>query len=676
MSHKLHIQQEIKTMSSFSNDIMVVSFAEAKQPEFKERKGRGYVEFGDRNDYPDYLLSLFNKSAKHGAIVRGKSNYISGNGFTGGNEKMAKPNPTEKIDDILRKVVLDAEIFGGYFLEIIWANSGKSIAEMRHIDYTKIRTNKDCTEFYYKKDWKNYREDPDILPAFNPDVPAGRQILYVKDYRPGQETYSLPNYFNALNYIEADVKVSEHVLGNALTGFSASKLITLPNGEPSDDEKRKITKAFENTFSGADGKKFILSFVQNSERKPIVDDLGASDLTKEDFTNVDNIIQMNIYAGHQITSPSLFGIAEPGKLGTRTEMRDAYEVFKNTYVNDRQQAVESVFNMILGYWGGGEELKITPVEPIGYEFSEATLVANMTREEIREKLGLAPLENYQKIVGDGITNTGATEEQKMVNENVKNLTGRQHQQLLRIIRQFGQGKITKEIATTLLKTSLGLGDAEVATLLSIDNDSPEQFSEAEAINIFDEYGEARDEFTVHQSRPMSFRAKDVFFDFRDIQILEILKKQPLTPPGDLAKALNLEPIDIVERLDALKELGILDINEETRRATIKKPVSDLVKEMERGEAAKKRADRVDFDIRYSYEWKPIVPSNERDSNAHPSRPFCRKLIDLDRFYTRQEIESISRRLGYDVFTRGGGWWGDSPSCRHEWRTNIVVKKNK
>lgn len=655
-------------MSSFSNDIMVVSFAEAKQPEFKERKGRGYIEFGDRNDYPDYLLSLFNKSAKHGAIVRGKANYIAGNGFTGGNEKMNNPNPAEKLDDILRKVTLDAELFGGYFLEIIWANSGKSISEMRHIDYTKLRTNKDCTEFYYKKDWKNYREEPDIIPAFNPDVPAGRQIIYVKDYRPGQETYALPNYFNALNYVEADVKVSEHVLGNALTGFSASKLITLPNGEPSDDEKRKITKAFENTFSGADGKKFILSFVQNSERKPIVDDLGASDLTKEDFTNVDNIIQVNIYAGHQVTSPSLFGIAEPGKLGTRTEMRDAYEIFKNTYVNDRQRALESIFNMILGYWGGGEYLTITPVEPIGYEFSEATLVANMTREEIREKLGLPKLEEVNQA-------DGATASEAMVNENVKNLTGRQHQQLLRIIRQFGQGKITKEIAMTLLKTSLGLGDAEIATLLSIDNSDAEQFSEAEALSVFEEYGEKRDAFTVHQSRPLSFSAKDVFFDFRDIQILEILKKQPLTPPGDLAKALNIEPIDIVERLEALKGLGMIDIDEETRKITVKKPVGDLVKEMERGAAAKKRADRVDFDIRYSYEWKSIVPSNERDSAAHPSRAFCRKLIDLDRFYTRQEIESVSRRLGYDVFTRGGGWWGDSPSCRHEWRTNVVVKKN-
>lgn len=669
-------------MSSFSNDVVVLSFAEAPQPEYKESRGRGYIEFGKRNDYPEYLLDLFNKSSKHGAIVRSKSNYVSGNGFSGGNERMlTKPNPVESLNDILRKITLDIELFGGYYLEIIWSINGKGIAEMRHIDYTKLRTNRDCTEFYYKRDWKNHREEPEILPAFNPKYSAGRQILYVKDYRPGQNTYGLPIYLPALNYIQSDVEVSKHVLGNAVTGFSASKLITLPNGEPSDDEKRKVTRAFENTYSGSDGKKFILSFVQNADRKAIVDDLGASDLTKEDFSRVDTMIQQNIFAGHEITSPSLFGIAEPGKLGTRTEMRDSYEIFKNTYVNNRQLAIESVFNMLLTYFGGGEELKIVPVEPIGYEFSEATLVSVMTKEEIREKMGLPKLEDVNPEA-QAVGQTG----EALVNENVKNLTGRQHQQLLRIIRQFGKGQITKEVAMTLLKTSLGLGDSEISTLLSIDNE--EQFSEKkkysvdEEMAVFAEFGEVRSEYNVHHSKPVTFSAFDAFYDFKDIQILEILKSQPLTPPEDIAKALKVKPIDIMERLGVLAEIGIIELDKENVGYKVLKPVSDLLKIMgdgdstKKAEAAKKKAEKVSFDIRFSYEWKSIVPSEQRDSNAHPSRPFCVKLMQLDRLYTRAEIESISRRLGYDVFTRGGGWWGDSPTCRHEWKSNIVVKKKK
>ena len=73
--------------------------------------------------------------------------------------------------------------------------------------------------------------------------------------------YSLPGYFGALNYIESDIEVSKHVLGNAQTGFSASKLITLPNGEPSPDEKRAVSRQFDNMYTGADGKKYLLAFV-------------------------------------------------------------------------------------------------------------------------------------------------------------------------------------------------------------------------------------------------------------------------------------------------------------------------------------------------------------------------------------------------------------------------------
>ncbi|MFO0004520.1 MAG: hypothetical protein ACK559_25670, partial [bacterium] len=121
------------------------------------------------------------------------------------------------------------------------------------------------------------------------------------------------------------------------------------------------------TYTGADGIKYMLAFVNDSSRKPIVDDLGQSDLTKEDFGRVDTLIQVNIFSGHQITTPSIFGIAEAGKLGSRTEMRDGYEIFKNTYVNAKQIELESVFNMMAGFAGYPEDLKIIPCEPVGLE---------------------------------------------------------------------------------------------------------------------------------------------------------------------------------------------------------------------------------------------------------------------------------------------------------------------
>ena len=376
-------------------NFILVQFAEAKQPEYREKKKEGYMEYGEKNDYPLYLVELFNKSAKHNAIVRNKVHYICGNGWTGNEQFIEKPNRSENLNDLTRKISMDLELFGGAYIEVIWG-LGK-VAEMWHIDYTKIRTNKDNTQFWYKENWKDYKEKLEfVYPAFNPKVKEGKQIIYLKEYRPNIGVYSLPVYFGALNYIESDIEVSKHVLGNAKTGFSASKLITLPDGTPSREEQNEIHRKFKNTYTGSDGVKYMLSFVNDASRKPIVDDLGQSDLTKEDFGRVDELIQTNIFSGHQVTTPSIFGIAVAGKLGTRTEMRDGYEIFKNTYVNGKQQFLESFMNTMAGYFGYSEEMRIIPAEPIGIEFSENTLLQVAPKEWILEKIGI-DMTKYQPV---------------------------------------------------------------------------------------------------------------------------------------------------------------------------------------------------------------------------------------------------------------------------------------
>lgn len=655
------------------DNIVILNFAEAKQPEYREKRGQGYIEFGEKNDYPTYLLALYNKSAKHNAIVRGKVNYIIGNGWATKEEDvraemfLKQPNPYESLNDLTRKVSIDLEIFGGAYLEIIWSVVGGQIAEMCHIDFTKVRSNKDNTQFWYKKDWTDRKEEAKVIPAFNTQLRTGSQILYVKEYRPGLDTYTLPGYMGALNYIESDVEVSRHVLGNAQTGFSASKLITLPNGEPTPDEKRNIERRFTDRFSGSDGKKFILSFVQDIGKKPIVDDLGASDLSKEDFTTVDNMIQANIFAGHQITSPTLFGIATPGQLGTRTEIRDSYEVFKNTYVNDKQQFIESVFNQLARINGVVSDLYIKPVEPINYEFSESTLVQVMTQDEIREKIGLTPLNSIPE--GSSVPVTDNT--QALVNEHLKGLKGREWQNLQRVVREYNKGKITRDQATQMLKNGYGLSEEDVQTWLG-------EFAEHQdidsVIQVFSEYGEAKSKYEILRTKTVfsSDNLEEQELQFRDETITDNLDKKILTaisknknvPIDDIAKGLGVDPNVILNRITELVDMDVLEYDQNTRVPKLLKPLSEVL------DKPIKRT----YLVRYSYEWKTEVPKGQRNSAKHPSRPFCARLMEVDRLWSRADIQQMSGRLGFSVFDRGGGWWGDSPSCRHRWVSHIVVKK--
>jgi len=597
-------------------DLRVLSFAEARQPEFKEKKGEGYVQYGDRNDYPIYLVELFNKSAKHNAIVKSKVHYITGNGWKGNDQAetfIQKVNRMESLDDLSRKVSLDTELFGGYYLEIIWSEM-KQLAEIWHLDYTKVRTNKDNTQFWYKEDWTDRNEKSLIYTSFNPNNPTGKQILYVKEYRPNMGIYSLPGYFGALNYIESDIEISKHVLGNAQTGFSASKLITLPNGEPSDEEKRNIEKRFTNRFSGSDGKKFILAFVNDSARKPIVDDLGASDITKEDFGRVDTLIQTNIFSGHQITTPSIFGIAEAGKLGARSEMRDGYEIFKNTYVNSKQMHLEGVFNMLAKYRGVVEpELSIIPTEPIGFEFTENLLKEIAPKEWLLEKAGI-DITKYQKV-----------------EETVPVVQEAQFADDFSAFYDFGETK--------------------------------------EGFNVWKQKTRFNDDSEYQ-----------MFADVSQLQanVLDLIAKDKRITPDVLATTLDQNPDTISLVIRDLIDKGYITSNEYTIgegidgntiiEHTLTEPIGDIL--------TKIQPQTKELLIRYSYEWKTGFSNKDKKT----SRPFCVALLDANKMYSRSEIESISARLGYSVWDRKGGWYTvpgtdtHEASCRHQWVSNIVTRK--
>ena len=599
---------------SLENQFVLVQFAEAKQPEYVEKKGEGWVGYGHRNDYPNYLVELFNKSAKHNSIVKSKVHYVCGNGWVGNQAFIDQVNRTESLDDLTRKVSMDIEIFGGAYMEVIWGLN--KVAEIWHIDYTKIRTNKDNTQFWYKEEWKDNKEKYKVYPAFNPKNPQGSQILYIKEYRPYTQVYALPGYFGALNYIESDIEVSKHVLGNAKTGFSASKLITLPNGEPSPDEQSVIHRKFKNTYTGADGIKYMLSFVNDASRKPIIDDLGQSDLTKEDFANVDSLIQTNIFSGHQITTPSIFGIAEAGKLGSRTEMRDGYEIFKNTYVNAKQMFLESTFNMLAGYAGYNEPMKIIPTQPIGIDLTEAALLQIAPKEWLLEKAGI-DITKYQP-------------------ETVQNPVQDSVQQSVQMSQQFD-------------------------------------------FSSLDEFGESKENFNLFKQRAY-FQETQLFEDVSQLQsnILDLITKDKRITPEVIAEVLK-EDVGAVKRvIGILEEKGYITSKETSigkgddksiiieRKLTA--PISEIVESM--------KPKTTEFLIRYSYEWR----QGFNDSDLSTSREFCQYFVTTSKMYSRSEIEAMSARLGYDVFSRGGGWYTipdtnrHRPFCRHQWKANVVTRK--
>jgi len=682
-----------------SNNILFLGFADNKIPEFKEVKSKDWIMYGEDNKFPEQLLYLYNKSSNHNAIVNGKCIYVFGKGFPSG-DKIVNQNG-ETFNDVIKKSCSDIELFGGCYVEVIWKIGGA--AELRHIPFQTLRRSKENNGYWYCKNWAKYTtEKPVFIPDFNTDDKNGVQIFSYKEYRPGTDIYPLPGYFGALNDIETDVEISKYNLSIIKNGMFSSKMIVFNNGEPTSEIKRKIEADFKKKFTGAEnGGNFMLVFNEDPAKAPVVNDLSTTDLDKL-FDQLNKTTQAEIFSGHLVTSPMLFGIMEPGKLGGRNELQDAYEIFNNTYIGNKQKFLNSIAKILMPVVNISLS-EIVPVNPINkIIFSAETISQNITQDEIREVLGYSPIEKpitigaeqilkainslsplvankvldsmkpeeIRALIGlqnpSGSTSVSDNTETLSTNENIKNLTGRQYQQMLRIVRQYSQGKINREQAAMLLKTSLAMSDEEINVMLGTDENF--EATEDEAAEMFSQYGEPKKEYTVVKS--FSFNSDSFLFaDLSQIDsnIIDQIKKDKRADAATIAKAIDSNQEYINKRIAELVKSGVL--KQSSKTIGIDKIIETVV--VSDKIDYRPKPETVDVFVKYTYEKRPEAKGGEI---IDTTRPFCRRLIELDRVYTRNEIETISQRLGYSVFDRAGGFWGKKGHCRHEWRKLIVIKK--
>jgi hypothetical protein len=154
--------------------------------------------------------------------------------------------------------------------------------------------------------------------------------------------------------------------------------------------ERKLKSKFTSTDSSGS---IVVEFADDKDRAAIIQDLSAGDFADK-YNALNNTIQQEIFVGHKITSPMIFGVRVEGQLGGRAEMIDAFNLFTNTYVEPRQQVQERVYDLFAPVKG---KIKIKPIEPIMASFSEQTLMQILTKDEMREVIGRKALEPSQVV---------------------------------------------------------------------------------------------------------------------------------------------------------------------------------------------------------------------------------------------------------------------------------------
>ena len=669
--------------------LMFVKFENQKVPEFKQVRGKDWIYWGETNEYPDYLIDLFMRSSTNNAIITGKVNYILGNGWKVNkagmtmtntaiaNDFISSINPYESLDELSDSVFLDFEIFNGFALEVIWNKLGTDF-DLFHIPFNKIRTNESQTKYYYSKDWSIVAQSEEktglkeYLP-FDAKVTKGTSIFLFQITAPRKgkdpNVYSMPEYIGSTMAMETDLECSNYNLSEIKTGFSAGTILNFYNGIPDEPKKKEIERMIKSKFMGSDrAGGIIVNFSDGKDRGSDVVSLSGNDLDKR-YIELKKDVRQEIFVGHKVCSPILFGVKTEGQLGGRTEIAEAYELFQNTYVSKRQRILAKVFNKFYKLKGISGKLYLEQTTAIGFGIPEALIAQAMPIDFVKEKLGIGNKETINadvKIIVNAINSLSPLVANKVLEsmsvEEIRGLVG----------LTGGLVKTTTKTQTDLLMSAQNnfAPGVEWAGRKLKQIDSLKLTSEFKKIgrskSLFNIYKSSEIENATFQSvlqKKAEYFANELTADQR--AVIDLLNKEQNTPTTEIAKALKISNKEVEKIIDTLVKLEYLNATD--LGFTPSSAALDIV--IEEG------AKTANIELLYSYELRTNAPKLKG-----VSREFCVDMVKMDKLYTYEEIQNLSNDLGTDVWETRGGWYSNpntaapTPQCRHIWFQNVTKLK--
>ena len=108
--------------------------------------------------------------------------------------------------------------------------------------------------------------------------------------------------------------------------------------------------------------KFIVTYSDDPERKPIFEPFELSDAHNQ-YQFLSEEVTSKIMVGHRVTSPQMFGVAVPGKLGGGGELAEASELFEKNVIAPARQVVTEAVKTLLNAAGLDAQLVQLSEEP-------------------------------------------------------------------------------------------------------------------------------------------------------------------------------------------------------------------------------------------------------------------------------------------------------------------------
>lgn len=642
------------------------------KPDEEKDRMLGFIKWGKKNDYPYFLIDLYNGSAWHQGIIKNKTYYIAGGGLevVSGNMQSFIENKYAEFDmnEIAEMLCNDYEMFGGFCAIGTWTKDGSRVAVWEHIDLDSVRVDESERMYYISDDWTAMQQSAEktnlrAIPALDMTNKTGKFIIYYKD--PVKKTkkergiYPKPPYYGGITAIQTDVDISRFHMHEIANSFKGGTMISFTDGYPETQEEAENIKAQVKGRSQSveDAGEIVITFSDTKDKAPIVQSLNGNDLDKR-YETTENSVQQNILVAHSVVAPSLFGVAPDGSFNA-AETADLYEIFKKTYVESRQKRIEWMINYMAELSGFVGKVKLKDVAPIGAE---------------------QPAAQAPTTPGDIPTNETQVDVAKSA------LNGAQIASLIDVVAKIKEGLLTSESALSIVLASFPtIDEAQARRIVGLQPSGAQQMSSCkhqesfsdDEIGYFAQYGTPSHEFKVLASYPIAW----------DTPSDEVFSKQEqiFATIGEIKvgiKDIDKNVLSLIQKgEDGVAISQALNTTVEEVAKSIKRLTDwELVSKMEITETGSTLIEEVDvpaerFEVVYTYREIPGIPPVMTQSRA-----FCQRLISLNRKYTREEINTISMRVDRDVWRYRGGWYhnpdtgANTPWCRHEWVQQLVIRQ--
>jgi hypothetical protein len=375
------------------NNLHFLELNSYSKPEIKESKRDEWVEYGEDNDYFQYLIDRYTNSTTNNAIINSCTRLIYGRGLSA-TDASRKPNEYAQMmalfsKDCVRHLVSDLKMLGQCAVQLIYTADRKKIKAVYHVPIQLLRAEK-CNEkgeveaYYFSDNWENTKKfPPKRIPAFGYSKEP-IEIMYIRPYSVGMKYYSYVDYHGALPYAQLEEDISCYLINEVNCGFSGRAVVNFNNGVPSEEQQIMIKNKVLSQLTGTTGEKVIVAFNNNADSKTTVDSMPVND-APDLYSTLSEEAMRKIMLGHSVTSPLLFGVANSNGFSSNSdELESSFVLFNNMVIKPIQEILLDAFEEILAFNGVSLNLFFRTLKPL--EFTD--LENAQTTEQVQEETGL------------------------------------------------------------------------------------------------------------------------------------------------------------------------------------------------------------------------------------------------------------------------------------------------